>query len=55
MDNTQVLLPRAVRTPSFGEPSDDGIYDLAASSVVILGRIVPPSMVFLTTVVVLGP
>jgi len=54
MNSTQVLLPHAVRTPTPGESSDDGVYDLAASSAVVLGRIVPPFAAFLMKVVVLG-
>jgi len=55
MDSTQVLLLRIIRAPTSGEPVSDGVYNLAASSAVVFGRIVPLSAAFPAMVILPRP
>ena len=55
MDNTQVLLPHTIRAPTPGKPVGDGVSDLAASSTVVFGRIVPPPAALPETIILPRP
>jgi len=55
MNNSQVFSPCAVGTPTSGKAFGDGVYDFAASSTIVLGRIAPPSALFSSTIIIFGP